>query len=60
MRLRLSESSRDPLVKSQRVEVDGVETVETGFWVNAGGSSSGPAPADILAKLSRFTNSAIG
>lgn len=61
VRLRLSELSRDPLVKSQRVEVDGVETVETGFWVNAGGSSSssGPVPADILAKLSRFTNSAI-
>lgn len=61
VRLRLSEFSRDPLVKSQRIEVDGVDTVETGFWVNAGGSSSsGPVPADILAKLSRFTNSAIG
>lgn len=62
VRLRLSESSRDPLVKSHRVDVTGVEEIETQFWVNAPGSSlaAGPVPAEILAMLSRFTNTAIG
>lgn len=56
-RLRLSEGSIDPLVKSTRVEVVDIETVQTDRWV---GSTPGTAetgiPVEIMARLSRFIN----
>ncbi|TPN34793.1 hypothetical protein [Mesorhizobium sp. B1-1-6] len=59
-RLRLSTDARDPLVKSESVEIPDVRTVRQDFWVGAiPGSSAGPVPADILAKLSRYINVAV-
>ncbi|TPM19779.1 hypothetical protein [Mesorhizobium sp. B2-3-6] len=59
-RLRLSADARDPLVKSESVEIPDVRTVRHDFWVGAiPGSSAGPVPADILAKLSRYINVAV-
>lgn len=58
VRLRLSEVSRDPLIKSERVKIDGVEEIETQYWVSATGStkSTGPLPPEYVARLSRFMN----
>ncbi len=61
VRLRTSELSRDPLAKRERVKVDGVDEVETDYWVNAAGTSSleGPVPPDIARKLRRYMNPAL-
>lgn len=58
VRHRRSEVSRDPMTKSHRVQVMGVDEVETQYWVNAAGSSaySSPIPPDIAAKLARYMN----
>lgn len=58
VRHRRSEVARDPLIKSHRVQVDGVDEIETQYWVNAAGSMVhvSPIPADIAAKLSRYMN----
>lgn len=62
VRLRRSEVARDPLVRSERVDVEGVEAVQTDYWVSSAGpsSSSSPAPPEISARLSRFMNVVIG
>lgn len=61
-RIRLSDASRDPMVKGERVDVPGVMERETSYWVGAvpGASSRGPVPTDIMAKLSRYTNVVVG
>lgn len=60
MRLRLATESRDPLVKSESTEVPDVLTKRTDYWVGAmPGSSSGPVPAEVAARLSRYMNWAI-
>lgn len=58
VRLRRSEASRDPLAKRERVDVDGVEAIETEYWVNMAGTAAeaGTLPAEILARLGRFNN----
>lgn len=58
VRLRRSEGGRDPLAKRERVDVDGIEAIETEYWVNMAGSSAaaGSLPAEILARLSRYIN----
>lgn len=59
IRFRRSEIERDPLIRSQRIRVDGVEEVQTDYWVNSvtSGSASGAAiPPNVAAALSRFTN----
>lgn len=65
IRFRRSELERDPLVKSERVKVDGVDEVETGYWVNSVMSGSAvspgaPIPPNVMAALSRFRNEAFG
>lgn len=57
LRIFYSSESRDPLVKSVRVDVDGIDEVETQYWVGA--TSSSPAlglPSDIAARLSPYRN----
>lgn len=59
-RLRLSANARDPLVKGESVEIPDVRTVRQDYWVGAvPGSTVGPVPADVLAKLSRYINVAV-
>lgn len=54
-RLRLSSGSRDPLVKSESIEIPDVQTRRLDFWVGAlPGSSAGPVPSEIMTRLSRF------
>jgi hypothetical protein len=59
VRWRLSMTGRDPLVKSQSVEVDGVDAVRTDLWV--GGlpgqdAGAGGLPGYIAAQLARYRN----
>jgi hypothetical protein len=60
VRLFRSETNRDPLVKREVVDVDGVERIEQEFWVTAAGATTvnSPIPGSILATLKRFRNSA--
>lgn len=57
VRFRLSQASVDPLVKSTRVEIADIETIQTDRWVGStpGAAESG-LPPEILARLSRFIN----
>lgn len=61
IRFRRSEVERDPLIRSQRVKVDGVDEVQTDYWVNSvtsgSASSTGASiPPNVAASLSRFMN----
>ncbi len=57
VRLRLSQASIDPLVKSTRVEIADVETVQTDRWVGATpGADATGLPPEFLARLGRFFN----
>lgn len=61
IRFRRSEIERDPLVRSQRVKVDGVDEVQTDYWVNSvtsgSASSTGASvPPNVAAALTRFVN----
>ncbi|MER8762888.1 hypothetical protein [Mesorhizobium sp. M0968] len=59
-RLRLSSAATDPLEKGRQVEIPDVETVRIDRWVGAvPGTSSGPVPDDIAAKLARYINVSI-
>lgn len=65
IRFRRSEIERDPLVRSQRVRVDGVDEVQTDYWVNSvtsGSASSAGAsiPPNVAAALTRFVNVSVG
>lgn len=53
-RIRLSSSSRDPLVKSESIEVPDVQSRKLDFWVGALPGAAGPVPAEILTRLSRY------
>ncbi|MDH6273579.1 hypothetical protein M2311_003669 [Rhizobium leguminosarum] len=56
-RLRLSSSSRDPLVKSESIEVPDVQTRKLDFWVGAiPGTELSPVPPDLLARLALYRN----
>lgn len=59
IRLRKSEAERDPLVKKTVVDVDGLDRVETDFWVTAAGATAvtQPVPPSIMATIKRFRNS---
>jgi len=59
VRIRLSSSSRDPLVKSESIEVPDVQSRRLDFWVGALPGASGPVPAEILTRLSRYKNVAV-
>lgn len=58
VRLRRSEVARDPLTKRERVDVAGIEQIETEYWVSAAGASasSGPVPPELTQRLSRYVN----
>jgi hypothetical protein len=56
-RIRLSQGSVDPLVKSVRVEVTDVDVVQTDRWVGSvPGMAETGMPAEIMARLARFIN----
>lgn len=56
-RLRLSGSARDPLVKSESIEIPDVQTRRTDYWVGAlPGAATGPIPAEFVTRLSRYMN----
>lgn len=60
-RHRLSAAAVDPLEKATTIEIPDVETRRVDRWVGAmPGSNAGPVPADIVARLSRYMNVAIG
>lgn len=52
---RLSEASRDPLLKSLQVNIPDVEERRMDYWVDTS-KSGGVVPDDVLARLSRFRN----
>lgn len=65
IRFRRSEVERDPLVRSTRIRVDGIDEVQTDYWVNSvtsgSASSTGASiPPNVSAALSRFMNVTIG
>jgi len=56
-RIRLSQAAADPLVKSTRIEVADVDTVQTDRWVGSvPGTGETGLPAEIMARLARFIN----
>jgi hypothetical protein len=56
-KIRLSYGSRDPLVKSESIEVPDIETRRLDFWVGAlPGAAASPVPPEILSRLSRYMN----
>ncbi len=57
VRIRLSSDSSDPLERGRTVTVEDIETLRIDRWVGSTpGSSSGPVPADIASRLSRYMN----
>lgn len=57
VRLRLSQAAIDPLVKSTRVEIVDVETVQTDRWVGSTpGADTAGLPPEFMARLGRFFN----
>lgn len=57
LRIFYSSESRDPLVKSVRVDVDGIDEVETQYWVGATSPSvTFGIPSDIAARLTPYRN----
>ena len=59
-RLRLSADEVDPLEKATTITIPDVETRRVERWVGAvPGSSSGPLPADIMARLTRFMTTVV-
>lgn len=64
IRFRRSEVERDPLVRSSRIRVDGIDEVQTDYWVNSvtsgSASSTGASiPPNVAAALTRFVNVAL-
>lgn len=57
---RLSEASRDPLVRGESSEVPGVMTERTDYWVGSvPGQKSGSLPASVSSQLRRYKNLAM-
>jgi hypothetical protein len=57
-RLAWLEKSRDPALKSQEVDIPGVERVKTDYWVGAvpGMAGEGVVPAVVAGQLQRYRN----
>lgn len=55
------EDGRDPYVKSETVEIPGVETVTTELWSGSlnGTASAGGMPESISSQLTRYRNAAL-
>lgn len=57
VRISLSEVSRDPLVRGSSVEVPGVLSERTDYWVGGMPSKDrGPVPSSISRRLTRYLN----
>lgn len=56
------ESTRDPFVKGERVNIPGVEERETSYWAGSlpGQSSEGAVPDVVSGQLKRFRNFLLG
>lgn len=58
--IRLAEAARELGVKSTTVDVVGIESVSKDYWVGSlPGSSGGPVPDEIAARLRRYFNPAL-
>lgn len=58
VRLQRSQASRDPLARSERVRTEGVEEIQTDFWV---GPVDGQAiPSDVGDRLARYVYHQVG
>ncbi|BBK37694.1 hypothetical protein STAQ_27720 [Allostella sp. ATCC 35155] len=58
VRLQRSQASRDPLARSERVRTEGVEEIQTDFWV---GPVDGQAiPSDVADRLARYVYHQVG
>lgn len=58
VQLRLSESTRDPLLKSEQINIPDVRDQRRDYWVGAlgGARSGGGIPDHIAGRLARFMN----
>lgn len=58
LRASWQERDRDPLVKSERVKIEGVDETERQFWVGSvpGQSNEGAVPDIVAGQLTRFRN----
>jgi hypothetical protein len=56
-----SRSRRDPAVKAQEIDVDGLDRVRTDYWVGTvpGQADFGTLPDFVIAQLKRFRNPAV-
>ncbi len=61
-RLSWLEKDRDPLVKSEEIDVEGIDRVKRDFWVGSvpGQSSEGAVPDVVAGQLKRFKNYTVG
>lgn len=61
-RLAYLESTRDPALKSEVIDIPGVERTEKAWWVGSvpGQSSEGAVPDVVAGQLKRFRNFAVG
>lgn len=55
MALAWSQSTRDPLAKSERIRTEGVEEIQTDYWV--GPLNASAMPADVMDLLSPYIRS---
>lgn len=56
-KIKLSYGSRDPLVKSESLEVPDIETRRLDYWVGAlPGAAASAVPPEVLSRLARYRN----
>ncbi len=57
----VSQGVRDPTIKSQEIEIPGLQTKRTDFWVGSvpGAASEGPVPDIVSGQLKRYRNSSL-
>jgi hypothetical protein len=61
LRLSWLDQARDPLVKSEEIEIQDVDRVKRDYWIGAvpGQTSEGAVPAIVAGQLKRFRNALI-
>ena len=61
MRLAWLEKDRDPALKSLRIEVPGVQTKQTDYWIGSipGQAAQSPVPEVVAGQLHRYRNGAV-
>lgn len=62
VKIRLSQASRDPLLKVSEVEISGVDRTRSEYWVGslAGQSASSAIPDIVAGQLGRFRSVSVG